>query len=104
MILKTLSTCMMSRVGALLLSVPGGGAAEAPEGVSGGACSSEGQVEAEALRLWESVLSSATSALALAYQHAGGCSCDIGDALRAMAIARASGALRPTLSGAGGSS
>ena len=60
--------------------------ATAPEGQSDREAAQE-----EARSLWDSVLKAARSALVSAYAHAGGCSCDIGDALRAMAEARERG-------------
>eukprot|EP00192_Tetraselmis_astigmatica_P003856 CAMPEP_0117651454 /NCGR_PEP_ID=MMETSP0804-20121206/2102_1 /TAXON_ID=1074897 /ORGANISM="Tetraselmis astigmatica, Strain CCMP880" /LENGTH=572 /DNA_ID=CAMNT_0005457435 /DNA_START=52 /DNA_END=1771 /DNA_ORIENTATION=+ len=71
-----------SRVGALLLPVSD---AELPGGEEAGGARTAHDAAAG---IWEQVLDAARGALTVAFRHAGGCSCDIGDALRAMAEAR----------------
>jgi len=41
-----------------------------------------------ACRIWEAMLGAAKGVLTAAFQHVGGCNCDMGDALRALADAR----------------
>ena len=83
------------RVGSLLLDVSFTARVHAKSSPSD-AASPEHQdfrdaARAEAQALWDSVLQVSRPALVSAYAHAGGCSCDIGDALRAMAEARERG-------------